>query len=199
MPQAQASQFPVDTVVMTTPRYGRFKTFEMATTRRFSNRWSMQAGGSYTMLKDFPTGNYPQNPNLPGVEDRTTWNFKATGTYDAGWGIRLSPVVRHQSGANYARTLTISAPAGSGVVASGIAFAEPMNANREDNIWVFDVRAEKSMNLGGRVRARIALDAFNLSNSHASETIGRATGTAFRKPTAILAPFTTRLGFRLIF
>ena len=203
MPASQAAQFPVDTVVMTTPQYGRFKTFEVATTKRFSNRWSMQAGGSYTMLKNFPGAanqpNFPQNPNQPGVEDRTTWNFKATGTYDAGWGIRVSPVVRHQSGANYARTLTISAPAGSGLVASGTAFAEPMNANREDNIWVFDVRAEKSLTLGGRVRARVALDAFNLSNSHASETIGRATGTAFRKPTAILAPFTTRLGFRLIF
>jgi hypothetical protein len=45
----------------------------------------------------------------------------------------------------------------------------------------------------------VSLDAFNLTNSHASETIGRATGTAFQKPTAILAPFTTRLGLRLIF
>ncbi|HJU44144.1 MAG TPA: carboxypeptidase regulatory-like domain-containing protein [Vicinamibacterales bacterium] len=199
MPQALASQFPVDTVVMNTPQYGRFKTFELATTKRFNNRWSMQAGGSYTMLKNFPTGNYPQNPNLPGVEDRTTWNFKATGSYDAGWGIRLSPVVRHQSGVNFARTLTVSVPTGSGLIASGLAYAEPANANREDNIWVFDVRAEKTLHLGDRVRARIALDAFNLANSHASETIGRATGTAFRKPTAILAPFTTRIGFRLIF
>ena len=67
-------------------------------------------GGSYTMLKNFPTGSYPQNPNLPGVEDRTTWNFKATGSYDAGWGIRISPVVRHQSGVNFARTLNVSVP-----------------------------------------------------------------------------------------
>ena len=165
---------------MTTPQYGRFKTFEMATTKRFSNRWSMQAGGSYTMLKNFPTGSYPQNPNLPGVEDRTTWNFKATGSYDAGWGIRINPVVRHQSGVNFARTLTVSVPAGSGLIASGLAYADAADANREDNIWVFDVRAEKTFNLGGRMRARVALDAFNLSNSHASETIGRATGTAYR-------------------
>jgi hypothetical protein len=203
MPQSAASQFPVATVVMNTPQYGRFTTYEVAMSKRFSNRWSMQAGGSYTMLENFPGAanqpNFPQNPNQPGVEDRTTWNFKATGTYDAGWGIRLSPVMRHQSGANFARTLTISAPAGSGLVASGTAFAEPMNANREDNIWVFDIRAEKSLQLGTRVRARIALDAFNLTNSHASETIGRATGTAYLKPTAILAPFTTRVGFRLIF
>ena len=93
----------------------------------------------------------------------------------------------------------MSVPAGSGLIASGLAYADAANANREDNIWVFDVRAEKTLQLGDRVRARIALDAFNLTNSHASETIGRATGLAYRKPTAILAPFTTRLGFRLIF
>ena len=54
--------------------------------KRFSNRWSASAGGSYTWLTNFPTGRYPQNPNMPGVEDRTTWNFKATGTYDARLG-----------------------------------------------------------------------------------------------------------------
>ena len=74
-----------------------------------------------------------------------------------------------------------------------------MNANREDNIWVFDVRAEKNLNLGSRTRLRLYFDAFNLTNSHASETIGRATGLAYLKPTAILAPFTTRVGFRIIF
>ena len=51
-----------------------------------------------------------------------------------------------------------------------------MDANREDNIWVFDVRAEKSLNFGPRIRLRLYFDAFNLTNSHASETIGRATG-----------------------
>ena len=74
-----------------------------------------------------------------------------------------------------------------------------MNANREDNIWVFDVRAEKSFTLTSRIRLRAFFDAFNLTNSHASETIGRATGLSYQKPTAILAPFTTRVGFRLIF
>ena len=98
-----------------------------------------------------PNG-YPQNPNQPGVENRTLRSVKATGSYDAPYGIRLSPVLRHQSGANYARTLSITAP--SGLIASGTAFAEPMNANREDNVWVFDVRAEKTVTLTDRMRAR---------------------------------------------
>ncbi len=124
------------------------------------------------------------------------WNLKATASYDAAHGIRLSPVLRHQSGSNYARTLSISAPAG--LIATGTAYAEPMNANREDDIWVFDVRAEKSVSVADRARARVFFDLFNLTNSHASETISRATGLGYQKPSAILAPRTARLGLRFL-
>ena len=200
LPTANAATlFPVDQVVTTTPEFSRYKTVELSLNRRYSNKWSASMGGSYTMMTDFSTGDYPLNPNLPFEGERTQWSFKATGSYDAPFGIRLSPVIRHQSGANFARTYTVAAPAGSGLTASGTAYAEPMNANREDNIWVFDIRAEKSLNFGSRTRLRLYFDAFNMTNSHASETISRATGPQYRKPSAILAPFTTRVGFRLIF
>jgi hypothetical protein len=147
-------------------------------------------------MTDFPDG-YPQNPNQPGAEDRTLWNFKASGSYDGPWGVRLSPVLRHQSGVNFARTATLTFPAG--VTATGTAITvEPANSNREDNIWVFDVRAEKTVNMGDRMRTRLFLDVFNITNSHASETISRATGPGYLKPSAILAPITARLGFRFL-
>ena len=73
-----------------------------------------------------------------------------------------------------------------------------MNANREDDIWVFDVRAEKSVSFADRARARLFFDLFNLTNSHASETISRATGLGYQKPSAILAPRTARLGLRFL-
>ena len=74
-----------------------------------------------------------------------------------------------------------------------------MNANREDNIWVFDIRAERNFTLSSRMRFRAYFDAFNLTNSYASETISRATGLSYQKPSAILAPRTARVGFRFIF
>ena len=70
--------------------------------------------------------------------------------------------------------------------------------NRIDNIWVFDVRAEKTVNLGSRVRTRLFMDFFNISNSSASEDITRTTGANHQRPSAILAPFTMRLGFRVL-
>jgi hypothetical protein len=196
---SQAANFPVTQYVTNLDQFGRYKTVEVSMNRRYSNKWSASIGGGYTWMNNFPEG-FPQHPNQPFDEDRTTWNVKATASYDAAWGIRISPVLRHQSGVNYARTLAITVPAGSGLAVSGTTmYAEPANANREDNIWVFDVRAEKNVEITSRIRTRLYLDLFNLTNSHASETIGRATGTSYQKPTAILAPFTARVGFRFIF
>ena len=168
--------------------------------KRYGNRWSGSIGYGYTMQENFPN-NYPQNPNQPGVDDRTLWNFKAAPRTTRRGGVRISPVLRHQSGLNYARTVTISAPAAANCActATGTAYVEPSNSNREDNIWVFDVRAEKNMSFGNRIRLRAYFDLFNITNSHASETISRATGLGYLKPSAILAPITGRVGFRFIF
>jgi len=196
---AQAAQLGTTQVVMNVPRFGRYKTAELSMNKRYGSRWSASLGGAYTWMTDFPN-TYPQNPAQPGAQDRTVWNFKASGSYDAPWGVRLSPVLRHQSGANYAREATLTFPAG--ITASGVnnnrIYVEPANANREDNIWVFDLRAEKTLNFTDRLRTRVMLDVFNLTNSHASETISRATGTGYQKPSAILAPITARLGFRFL-
>jgi hypothetical protein len=197
LPSANAAtNFPTTQVQMNLPQYSRYKTVETSINKRYGNRWSASLGGAYTWLNDFPNG-YPQNPNQPGAEDRSTWNFKASGSYDAAWGIRISPVLRHQSGVNYARTGTLTFPTGVTATGTGI-YLEPANSNREDNITVVDVRAEKTVNITGRARARLFLDVFNITNSHASETISRATGTGYQKPSAILAPVTARLGFRFL-
>jgi hypothetical protein len=197
LPSANAATlFPTTQVEMNLPQFARYKTFETSLNKRYGNKWSASLGGSFSWLTDFPNG-YPQNPNQPGAEDRTTWNFKASGSYDAPFGVRVSPVLRHQSGSNYARTNTIAFP--TGITGTGTTvYMEPMNANREDNIWVFDVRGEKTVNLTAKMRARMFLDVFNITNSHASETISRATGTGFQKPSAILAPVTARIGFRFV-
>ena len=204
LPSANAAtRFPDTQFVMNLPQFARYKTVETSMSKRYSNRWSATIGFGYTWTQDFPN-DYPQSPNQPGAQDTTGWGFKASGSYDAPYGIRLSPVLRHQSGANYARRLTIAAPTGlfvTGVTSNNIGlrtYAEPSDANREDNIWVFDVRAEKTVNLVGRARARLFLDLFNVTNSHASETISRDTGTGYQKPSAILAPFTTRVGLRFL-
>jgi hypothetical protein len=203
LPTALQNQFPVDEVVMNLPGHlGRYKTVEASLNKRYGNRWSASLGGSYTWQRNFPEGtdDHPVNAVEPGLEDRTYWNFKLSGSYDAPWGIRLSPVVRHQAGDNFARQIAVpsSAARAFGLIYSGTIYAESADARREDNIWLFDIRAEKTVNFTDRIRTRLFLDLFNLTNSSAGETVTVATGGNFLRPSAILAPRTARVGFRFL-
>jgi hypothetical protein len=205
MPSTLQGQFPLTQVVMNIPeRYSRYKTYEASVTKRYSNNWSAQIGGAFSWLTDNPetvANSYPQTPDRPGVVDRTSWNLKATASYDAPWGIRVSPVLRHQSGTNFARQISVPASAATPfglVFPASTIYADQADDNREDNIWVFDVRAEKTVNVTDRLRTRLFLDVFNITNSSASETITRTTGVNYLRPAAILAPVTARLGFRFL-
>jgi Carboxypeptidase regulatory-like domain len=206
--------YPTNQVVQNSPNDGNYKTVEFAVNKRQSHNYSLSAGASYTWQHDFPRG-YPNTPNAPGDFDFTSYSFKASGTYNAKWGINLSPVFRFQAGANYARQLTPSAPAScactysaanggpaSGPTASSltnnVAYVTAYNAYRQDNITVVDIRVEKTVTLGSVARLRLFLDGFNLLNKYAAETISFSTGAAFQQPTAILAPRTARIGFRFM-
>ena len=64
---------------------------------------------------------------------------------------------------------------------------------------MFDVRVDRGFNLARHVRVRGFLDLFNITNSNAAETRTITTGTAFLRPTAVLAPRTARIGARFQF
>jgi hypothetical protein len=206
VPTAQASQFPITNVTQNTPRFSRYKTFEASMNKRLSNRWSAQVGGSHTWATDFPgtpvnPNGYPNTPNGTFDEATTRWDFKLSGTYEAGYGFRVSPLVRHQAGQNFARQLTVGAglATAAGGIFSGTVNVEPLDSNRHDNITVFDLRVDKSFDLGHGVRVRGLLDLFNITNSNAAETRTITTGTAYLRPTAVLAPRTLRIGARVSF
>jgi hypothetical protein len=111
----------------------------------------------------------------------------------------VSPVLRHQAGNNYGRTITLTPPAGifcCGANAVNAVLVEPLDTRRMPNITVLDVRGEKSFGLGGRTRLRLFVDVFNIANDNAPETISFSTGAAFESPTAILGPRVARVGAR---
>ena len=85
------------------------------------------------------------------------------------------------------------------ILPASIVYADAANANREENIWLLDVRAEKTVNFTDRMRAHLFLDLFNITNSHKSELLTRTTGANYLRPGNILAPFTTRIGMRFVF
>jgi hypothetical protein len=195
LPNALASQFPVTNVVMNVPSFARYKTVEASIVKRMSDRWSATIGGGHTWSHDFPQ-NYPSNPNGLFDAKYTGWGFKLSGIYDGPWGIRFSPLFRHQSGPAFGRNTTVSSS--NPIVGSTTVYVEPYDSRRQDNINVLDLRTEKVVNLTGQMRVRLFLDVFNITNSHASETITTTTGVNFLRPAAILAPRVARVGFRFI-
>ena len=188
-------------------------TIEVSVNKRHSGKWSAGTGFNYTRAKEFNNsilGNsltaanqapgFPNTANDAGQQSSTSWGFRAYGSYEAPWGVRLSPVLRHQSGQNYGRTITVSAPASCQCFyPGGSVLIEPLDSRRMDNVTVFDIRVERPVKLSGGARLGLFLDVFNLSNSHSSETISFATGSAFERPTAVLAPATARVGIRFDF
>jgi hypothetical protein len=197
--------YPTNQVTQNAAQNGNYKTFEAAVNKRMSHNYSLSFGMGYTWQHDFPL-TYPNTPNGPFDYDYRSFSAKANGLYQAPWGILLSAVYRYQAGANYARTLSVSAPAScactfsaarGGSLSNTTVYATLYNAYAQDNISTIDLRVEKTLPLGP-TKVRLFLDGFNLGNKYAGETITQSTGAAFQQPTAILAPRTMRLGFRFI-
>ncbi len=207
IPNGELSRYPATTVLLNTPGLGRWKTVEASLNKRMGNRWSAGIGYNFTWTKEHAgtpityasntvsPSFYPNSPNDTSLHEFTMWGLRAYGAIEAPWGIRLSPVFRHQSGQPYGRTINVQAPAG--LTYSGTLLAEPVGTRRMDNINIIDIRAERSIRITGRTRLRAFVDFFNLTNSHAGETISFATGAAFERPTAVVAPRTARIGGRL--
>jgi hypothetical protein len=110
-------------------------------------------------------------------------------------------LVRHQAGVNFARQISVGAGSATaaGAIFSGTVNVEPLNSNRQDNITVLDLRVDRGFNLGHGMKVRGLLDLFNITNTNEAESRTVTTGSAYLRPTAVLAPRTLRIGARLSF
>ena len=90
------------------------------------------------------------------------WTAKINGSYDAPWGIRLTPAFRMQQGQPYARTFQATMNYGAQRF-----LAEPFGSQQQDNIYLFDVRVEKNFKLGGSRSIAGFIDGYNLTNTNA--------------------------------
>jgi hypothetical protein len=208
--------YPTNQVETNADNRGDYKTIEFAINKRQSHNYSVNFGAGYTKMTDYPTGGAPGTPNGPACDggpcDYSFYSAKGTGTYTFPYGILASLSYRFQAGANYARTLSPTAPAScacsfsasrQGSATNTTVYVTPYNAFRQDNISVLDIRAEKTINLGP-TKVRAFFDLYNILNAYAAETINAGTGLSasgvpnFQTPTAILGPRTGRVGFRFI-
>jgi hypothetical protein len=149
-------------------------------------------GNSLRALQDVATPNDLINTD-GGRYNFTTWAFKINGSYEAKYGIRITPSIRNQSGQPYGRT--ISAGAANGInYGSARILVEPIDTHRQDMITVLDVRVEKAFKIAGRRTVSAFVDGYNLANSNAATNINWSSGATYLTPSTIIGPRLARFG-----
>jgi hypothetical protein len=197
---------------------GDYKTFEISANKRYGQRWSMNASFSHTWTKEWNNtyfgnrfaslvqqsslfGPYSTNPNEQSLHDFTNWSAKFSGTIDAGWDIRVTPVLKMQSGAPYGRYVSVpgcSATTTSNCLNYGTQFVlvEPIGTRRQDTVSVFDFRVEKQLRFMDRARAGLFFDLFNTFNSNTAVNTTWQAGNRFERASTVLGPRIAKFGVK---
>jgi hypothetical protein len=188
-----------------TPGKDDFYNLELSANRRLSRGWSLNASYSYRWNRDNSNSYFGQNLRVrqdvgnPNDTINTDggryvfglWTAKINGSYDAPWGLRLTPAIRMQQGQSFARTFQVTMNYGAQRL-----LAEPFGSRQQDNIFLFDVRVEKNFKLGGSRSLVGFIDGYNLTNSNAAQNINWGSGSTFLLPTSIIAPRVWRFGVK---
>jgi hypothetical protein len=184
-----------------------FWIWEGSATRRLSDHWSMMASASHTWsiaqtlpgvssstppvpVVYSPNRNINAGPN--GELHFATWTAKVHATWEAPKGLLITPMITHQSGQPFGRTVSARFNFGTTQI-----LAEPVDARRTSNITMADVRVEKRFRSGAGTTVGAFLDVLNLTNANPEQQVITTSGPNFLRPTQILSPRILRFGARL--
>ena len=200
-----ASSEPLN-IVRNVPRSDtQFWTWDITASRRLSHHWSVVAAFDHIWNQDqtnaYSGQSLRQNPyavtpndllnaGREGSYEFRTWSARISGTYEAPWGVRLTPYLRHQAGQPFGRTFTKTLNYGNVRI-----LAEPIGTRRMDNVTIADLRVEKGIRLSGSRRIAGFIDVFNLLNANPEQTTSWSSGT-FLRPLSIVPPRIARLGMK---
>lgn len=198
---------PVNVVRNVAGSRSEYWTWELGAARRVRGRWAFGAGFTHTWNSDQASvysgqsvrnNTYPLTPNdlinagPGGRHEFTTWTAKAHGTYEARWDLRVTPVLRHQSGQPFGRTFTVT-----GLRYGTVAvLAEPVGTRRTDHVTICDLRVEKGFRARGR-RVAAFFDVFNVFNANPELNIVWSSGALYLRPISIVPPRIARIGGKL--
>lgn len=204
---AAALALPVLNQLQNTGGQDDFYTLEMSASKRSTSRWSMNGSFSYRWNRDNASGYFGnslralQDVATPndlintdgGRYNFTTWAFKINASYDAKYGIRITPSLRNQSGQPYGRTLSAGTANGINYGTARI-LTEPISRHRQDMINVLDVRVEKAFKLMPGKTLSVFMDGYNLTNTNAATNINWSSGATYLTPSTIIPPRLARFG-----
>ena len=198
---------------------GTYKTIELSANKRYSRRWSLNASFSRTWTHEFGNnyannrfgtaisnfsffGSFPSTPNERTENEFTNWLLKVSGTVDAGWGVRVTPVFKTSSGFPYGRYFSVAGCSATVTTncsnyGTQLVLAEPIGTRRQDNIVVLDFRVEKQIPFATRGKLGLFLDLFNALNSDTAVNINWRSGASFEKATTVIGPRIAKFGLKV--
>jgi len=190
-----------------------YKGFEVSFQKRLSDKWQGLLSYSYNNTEAWvPAGNnltenqvaagpgtFFETPNgLINARGKPFWDrtnqLKALGSYFAPYGIRISGVLRYQTGQPYARWFTVSG-LNQGTITVA---AEPAGSQRLPSVTTADLTFAKQFNVGkGRLEG--SFDIFNIANANYVTSINSGSGSAYNRVLNFLSPRVFRFGVRYNF
>jgi carboxypeptidase family protein len=162
-----------------------------------SNSGSSQSSGAGSFGRDAAGPNDYVNTEGRLIGDKPVV-AKANLIYHFPWGVMAAVNLQHQTGRLWSRQIRVN----------GLGFPSAPTINMESNtgdrlvadVNMIDLRAQKEFALPRSVfRFDVFVDAMNLTNSAAYETVGSTLGTssAFGVPTSFVTPRRLQLGMKL--
>lgn len=195
-------------VVRNVPRSsGDYLTWDLTATRRAGGHWSLTASFAHTWNRDHASvyfgqtiraNQYPVTPNdlinadPDGRHVFRVWSAKLHGTWEGPWGLRFTPLLRHQSGQPFGRT--VLAPLNYGSIRL---LAEPIGSRRQEHLTLLDLGVQKDVRLPGGRRVSGFVEIFNLLNANPEQNVSWASGPTFLRPLTIVPPRIARLGMKV--
>ena len=186
-----------------------YKGVEFTATKRFSQKWQMQAGftigkneggvAAGTDLND--PNNTPYPTGIIGNDSETA--LRLSGSYELPGRINLAGSMIGNNGYPYVSTFSLTRAA---AAAQGIALTRASQTiqlsergdERYGDVTMFDIRLSRSFRFGSR-SFQPQVDFFNITNSDTAVSRTVAVGGSYLNPTEILSPRIIRVGFSLNF
>jgi hypothetical protein len=174
-----------------------FSSFEVAGSKRLSNRWQLMASFSATK-KDIPIIQNAGSSNGlvlyiatddPNAEinnaDRTwEWLGRAEGAYLLPFDALFSVNFEHRSGDALARTVLLR---GGRTIPNITLKAEQLGSFRLPNINLLDLRVEKSVRFSNRQKITGRMNVFNAMNVNTVTSVTTLSGADFMKARSIVS------------
>jgi Carboxypeptidase regulatory-like domain/TonB-dependent Receptor Plug Domain len=142
----------------------RADVFEVTATKRYSNRWMLLAGYTWSKVDVERTSVVNPNAALVNASGRSggrEHQFKMTGSYELPYGVMLGGNFRLESGAFVTRTVQIAGLNQGNVTVN----AEPRGSVTLDTLPTIDLRIGKVFRLGANT-FEVDMDAFNITNEN---------------------------------